>query len=246
MSIERRNFPQFFITAPTPCPYLPGKFERKVFTHLVGTDSRGLNTMLSQGGFRRSQNIAYRPACDHCQACTSTRVIAKDFVWTKSFKRVMRKNSDLVATVVKAQATSEHYSLFRSYIDTRHSEGGMADMSVLDFAAMVDDTVSESRLVEYRFDKASENAGELACTVLMDLLGDGISLIYSFYEPSYEMRSLGTLMVLDAIQRAQRLGLTYVYLGYFVKGSQKMEYKARFQPQERLSVEGWKTYSPSR
>ena len=245
MSIERRNFPQFFITAPTPCPYLPGKFERKVFTHLVGTDSRNLNTMLSQGGFRRSQNIAYRPACDHCQACTSTRVIAKDFVWTKSFKRVMRKNSDLVATVVKAQATSEHYSLFRGYIDTRHSEGGMADMSVLDFAAMVDDTVSESRLVEYRFDNTSENAGELVCSVLMDLLGDGISLIYSFYEPSYESRSLGTLMVLDAIQRAQRLGLTHVYLGYFVKGSQKMEYKARFLPQERLSVDGWKPYAPA-
>lgn len=240
MSIERRNFPQFFITAPTPCPYLPGKFERKVFTHLVGTDSRSLNTMLSQGGFRRSQNIAYRPACDHCQACTSTRVLVKDFQLTKSFKRVIRKNSDLVASVVKAQATTEHYSLFRGYIDTRHSEGGMADMSVLDFAAMVDDTVAESRLVEYRFGETSDNAGELACSVLMDLLGDGISLIYSFYEPSYESRSLGTLMVLDAIQRAQRLGLTYVYLGYFVSGSQKMEYKARFKPQERLSVDGWK------
>ena len=105
---------------------------------------------------------------------------------------------------------------------------------------MVDDTVAESRLVEYRFGETSDNAGELACSVLMDLLGDGISLIYSFYEPSYESRSLGTLMVLDAIQRAQRLGLTYVYLGYFVSGSQKMEYKARFKPQERLSVDGWK------
>ena len=113
-------------------------------------------------------------------------------------------------------------------------------MSVLDFAAMVDDTVAESRLVEYRFGKNCENAGELACTVLMDLLGDGISLIYSFYEPSYESRSLGTLMVLDAIQRAQRLGLTYVYLGYFVRGSKKMEYKSRFKPQERLSADGWK------
>ena len=239
MSIERRNFPQFFITAPTPCPYLPGKFERKVFTHLVGADSSNLNTMLSQGGFRRSQNIAYRPACDHCQACTSTRVVVKEFEWTKSFKRVMRKNSDLVATVVKAHATSEHYSLFRGYIDTRHSEGGMADMSVLDFAAMVDDTVADSRLVEYRFDQTCENAGELACAVLIDILGDGISLIYSFYEQSYEARSLGTLMVLDAVLRAQRLGLSHVYLGYYVQGSPKMEYKARFTPQERLTADGW-------
>ena len=243
MSIERRNFPQFFITAPTPCPYLPGKFERKVFTHLIGSDSRGLNTMLSQGGFRRSQNIAYRPACDHCQACTSVRVPVQDFVLTKSFKRVLKKNADLVTQVVKARATSEHYSLFRGYIDTRHSEGGMADMSVLDFAAMVDDTVADSRIVEYRFDEACENAGELASAVLMDVLGDGISMIYSFYEPSYEDRSLGTLMILDAIARAQSMGLPYLYLGYYVNGSRKMEYKARFMPQQRLTVDGWKLVS---
>jgi leucyl-tRNA---protein transferase len=240
LSIERRNFPQFFITAPTPCPYLPGKFERKVFTHLIGADSRGLNTMLSQGGFRRSQNIAYRPACDHCQACTSVRVPVQDFMLSKNFKRVLRRNSDLVSEVVRARATSEHYSLFRGYIDTRHSEGGMADMSVLDFAAMVDDTVADSRIVEYRFDERCENAGEMACAVLMDILGDGISMIYSFYEPSYEARSLGTLMVLDAIARAQRMGLPYVYLGYFVKGSRKMEYKARFTPQQRLTADGWR------
>ena len=240
MTIERRNFPQFFITAPTPCPYLPGKFERKVFTHLVGADSRGLNTMLSQGGFRRSQNIAYRPACDHCQACTSVRVPVKDFVFSKNFRRVLRRNADLISEVVKARATSEHYSLFRGYIDTRHSEGGMADMSVLDFAAMVDDTVADSRIVEYRFDESCSNAGEMACAVLMDVLGDGISMIYSFYEPSYEARSLGTLMVLDAIGRAQRMGLPYVYLGYFVQGSRKMEYKARFTPQQRLTPDGWR------
>lgn len=239
MTIERRNFPQFFITAPTPCPYLPGKFERKVFTHLVGADSRGLNTMLSQGGFRRSQNIAYRPACDHCQACTSVRVPVNDFVLSKNFKRVLRRNADLISEVIKARATSEHYSLFRGYIDTRHSEGGMADMSVLDFAAMVDDTVADSRIVEYRFDESCSNAGEMACAVLMDVLGDGISMIYSFYEPSYEARSLGTLMVLDAIARAQRMGLPYVYLGYFVHGSRKMEYKARFTPQQRLTPDGW-------
>jgi leucyl-tRNA---protein transferase len=240
LSIERRNFPQFFITAPTPCPYLPGKFERKVFTHLIGADSRNLNTMLSQGGFRRSQNIAYRPACDHCQACTSVRVPVQDFELTKSFKRVLQKNADLVTQVVKARATSEHYSLFRGYIDTRHSEGGMADMSVLDFAAMVDDTVADSRIVEYRFDEGCANAGELASAVLMDVLGDGISMIYSFYEPSYEERSLGTLMILDAIARAQSMGLPYLYLGYYVSGSKKMEYKARFMPQQRLTVDGWK------
>jgi leucyl-tRNA---protein transferase len=242
LSVERRNFPQFFITAPTPCPYLPGKLERKVFTHLVGQDSRNLNTQLSQGGFRRSQNIAYRPACDHCQACSSTRVPVNSFDWTKSFKRVLKRNNDVVATVVPARATSEHYSLFRGYIDTRHSEGGMADMSVLDFAAMVDDTTADSRLVEFRFAAGHPQQGELVGAVLLDILGDGLSLIYSFFEPSYSYRSLGTLVVLDSLLRAQRMGLPYVYLGYFVKGSQKMEYKAKFLPQERLAPDGWYLY----
>jgi leucyl-tRNA---protein transferase len=239
VTIEGRAFPQFFITAPSPCPYLPGKQERKVFTHLIGADSRHLNTQLSQGGFRRSQNIVYRPACDHCNACSSVRVPVRSFEWTKSFKRVIKRNQDVHSIVVKAQATSEHYSLFRGYIDTRHSEGGMADMSVLDFAAMVDDTITDSRLVEYRFGPEHLHAGELICAVLMDVLDDGLSLIYSFYEPSYDYRSLGTLVVLDAISRAQRLDLPYVYLGYYVEGSRKMDYKERFKPQERLSASGW-------
>ena len=242
LSMQSQKFPQFFITAPSPCPYLPGRQERKVFTHLVGQSTWHLNTQLSQGGFRRSQNIAYRPACDHCNACSSVRVPVRSFDWRKSFVRVMKRNSDIVASVVRAQATSEHYSVFRSYIDSRHSEGGMANMTVLDFAAMVDDTTADSRLVEYRFRPGHEFAGELAAAVLLDILGDGLSLIYSFYEQSHAQRSLGTLVVLDAILRAQRLGLPYVYLGFYVKGSHKMEYKGRFLPQERLGSQGWQLH----
>lgn len=239
MSVERRNFPQFFITAPSPCPYLPGRLERKVFTHLVGPDARHLNTQLSQSGFRRSQNIAYRPACDGCAACVSTRVPVKSFNWTKSFRRVVRSNLDVVSRVVAAKATSEHYSLFRTYIDHRHSEGGMADMTVLDFAAMVDDTLVDSRLVEYRVPTAYQPEGELIACVLIDILSDGVSLIYSFFEPTLTLRSLGTFVILDMIQRTARLELPYVYLGFMVKGSEKMSYKKRFRPQERLSPEGW-------
>jgi leucyl-tRNA---protein transferase len=237
--IERRNFPQFFITGPSPCPYLPGKQERKIFTHLVGQDSRALNTQLSQGGFRRSQNIAYRPACDFCNACTSVRVPVQSFDWRKGFRRVLKRNEDIVATVVDPIATSEHYSLFRTYVDTRHSDGGMANMTVLDFAAMIDETNADSRLVEYRFAKGHPQYGELIATVLMDVLGDGLSLIYSFYDPTYEQRSFGTLVVLDAILRVKRIGLPYLYLGFHVSGAKKMEYKSRFMPQERLTPAGW-------
>jgi len=238
LSIERRNFPQFFITAPSPCPYLPGRVERKVFTHLVGHDARSLNTQLSQGGFRRSQNIAYRPACDGCASCVSVRVPVNTFEPGRSFRRNMKDNADLESTVVKPKATSEHYGLFRSYIDSRHGDGGMADMTVLDFAAMVDDNFVDSRLVEYRL-RGEDDSSTLVAAVLIDVLGDGISMIYSFYDPDLAVRGLGTFMILDNIARVKRLGLPYLYLGYWVRNSAKMDYKARFLPQERLTADGW-------
>lgn len=243
MSIERRNFPQFFITAPSPCPYLQGRVERKVFTHLVGHDARSLNTQLSQGGFRRSQNIAYRPACDGCAACVSVRVPVNTFSLTSSFRRTLKSNADIDATVVKSEATSEHYSLFRGYIDQRHSDGGMADMTVLDFSAMIDDNFVDSRLVEYR---VRSEGGRLAGAVLIDILGDGISMIYSFYDPEDRRRSLGTYMILDNIARVRRLGLPFLYLGYWVQGSRKMDYKSRFLPQERLTADGWALHKETR
>jgi leucyl-tRNA---protein transferase len=239
MSIERRNFPQFFITAAGPCPYLPGKMERKVFTHLVGPDAKNLNSQLSQGGFRRSQNIAYRPACDGCGSCVSIRVPVQSFDWRRSFRRTLKRNEDMASSVVPARATSEHYSLFRTYIDHRHGEGGMADMTVLDFAAMVDDTLVDSRIIEYRLPTAYKPEGELVAAVLVDLLNDGVSLIYSFYDPELETRSLGTFIILDMIRRTARLALPYVYLGFWIRDSHKMQYKARFLPQERLSPDGW-------
>jgi arginyl-tRNA--protein-N-Asp/Glu arginylyltransferase len=234
LSVERQNFPQFFITAPAPCPYLAGMFERKVFTHLIGQDARPLNDTLSQGGFRRSQNIAYRPACDGCGACVSVRVPSDQFIWSKSFRRNWATNADLDSTVVPAKATSEQYSLFRGYIDARHSTGGMADMTVLDFAAMVDESFVDTRITEYRV-----SGGSLVAAVLFDVLDDGLSLIYSFFDPELSSRGLGTYVILDSIRSAQRMGLSYVYLGYWVKGSGKMAYKGRFLPQERLMRDGW-------
>lgn len=216
-------------------------FERKVFTHLIGQDASALNDTLSQGGFRRSQNIAYRPACDGCGACVSVRVPAASFKWSKSFRRTCAVNGDLAMKVVPAKATSEQYSLFRAYIDSRHADGGMADMTVLDFAAMVDESFVDTRIAEYRLPnrKSPAEGDALVAAVLFDVLEDGLSLIYSFFEPELASRSLGSFVILDSIRRAQRMGLSYVYLGYWVKGSGKMAYKARFLPQERLMREGW-------
>jgi leucyl-tRNA---protein transferase len=223
---------------------LPGREERKVFTHLVGKRAPEINDILTQGGFRRSQTIAYRPACEGCRACVSVRVVVADFKPTGSFRRIVRRNDDLIGLMGTTAPTSEQYSLFRRYLDARHGDGGMADMTVLDYAMMVEDTHVTSRLVEYRRrgpDTAINRRGHgpLFAVSLTDVLCDGLSMVYSFYDPEEERRSLGTFLILDHVAKAKAMGLPYVYLGYWVDGSRKMAYKARFKPQERLMPHGW-------
>jgi arginine-tRNA-protein transferase len=239
-----RNTPQFYLTAPSPCPYLPGKEERKVFTHLVGERAPELNDLLTHGGFRRSQSIAYRPACETCRACISVRVIVDEFQPTRNMRRILDRNSDLIGEMRVAVPTSEQYSVFRAYLDARHRDGGMVDMTVLDYAMMVEDSHIETRIIEYRrkdpdAPAGKRAAGELVAIALTDVLSDGLSMVYSFFEPDEAARSLGTFMVIDHIARARSMGLAYVYLGYWVRGSRKMDYKGRFLPQERLMPEGW-------
>jgi arginine-tRNA-protein transferase len=239
-----RNTPQFYLTAPSPCPYLPGQEERKVFTHLVGDSAPGLNDLLTHGGFRRSQSIAYRPACEGCRACVSVRVVVDEFRPTRSMRRILDRNADLAGDMRYAAPTSEQYAIFRAYLDSRHRDGGMADMTVLDYAMMVEDSHVETRIVEYRRRDPQgafqpRGSGSLVSVALTDVLSDGLSMVYSFFEPDAESRSLGTFMILDHIARARRMGLPYVYLGYWVRGSRKMDYKSRFRPQERLLPQGW-------
>ncbi|MBN8917710.1 arginyltransferase [Xanthobacter sp. YC-JY1] len=244
MSEHPRDTPQFYLTAPSPCPYLPGREERKVFTHLVGDRAAALNDVLTQGGFRRSQSIAYRPACEGCKACVSVRICVADFEESRSFRRVKAHNEDIVGQVKPPTPTSEQYSLFRTYVTSRHGTGGMADMSVLDYAMMVEDTHVHTRLVEYRKRGPDSRilgygTGDLMAVALTDILSDGLSMVYSFYNPLAQDRSLGTYLILDHVTRARQMGLPYVYLGYWVHGSRKMDYKRRFLPQERLSPHGW-------
>ena len=226
------------MTAPSACPYLPGQQERKVFTHVVGKRAPELNDLLTHGGFRRSQTIAYRPSCENCRACVSVRVLVREFLPSRNMRRVLQDNADLAAQPVPPRATSEQYSLFRDYLDARHASGGMADMSVLDYAMMVEDSHIRTNLIEYRL-KSGPRAGVLVGVALTDVLGDGLSMVYSFYDPAQQPRSFTTFLFLDHIERARDSGLPYVYLGYWVDGSRKMAYKARFMPQERLGSTGW-------
>ena len=242
MTEQQKHFPEFYVTAPQPCPYLPGRFERKLFTHLTHDKPPALVDNLLKGGFRRSQNIAYMPYCEGCQACVSVRVVVGEFEPGRSLRRVIEINSDLVARRLQATPTSEQYSLFRGYIDARHADGGMADMTVLDYAMMVEDSIIDTFVTEYRAQPLAAARGDkqpLLAVALCDRLSDGISMVYSFYEPEAHKRGLGTYMILEHIAYAKRLGVSYLYLGYWINGSPKMSYKRRFQPQEQLTGNGW-------
>jgi arginyl-tRNA--protein-N-Asp/Glu arginylyltransferase len=227
--------PQFYVTAPQPCPYLDGRMERKLFTALQGENAEKLNDSLSQQGFRRSQNVLYRPSCADCSACLSARIDISEFEPSKSQKRTTRRNTHISRRATSPWATEDQYALFRSYLDSRHAEGGMADMDVFEFAAMVEETPIRSRVVEYTDNKTSDLIG----VSLTDVLTDGLSMVYSFYDPSRSRDSLGTYLILDHIEIAREAGLPYVYLGYWVPGSQKMGYKASFSGLEVYFGGSW-------
>jgi arginyl-tRNA--protein-N-Asp/Glu arginylyltransferase len=230
---------RFFLTAPSPCPYLPGREERKVFAHLPLSDGPGVNDALTQVGFRRSQNIAYRPACEACDACISARIPAAEYPFSRSQRRVLDKNDDLSRHLVEAEATMEQFDLLRRYLLARHAHGGMADMTWPDYVAMVEDTAVRTHLIEYRLPSGDRGPGDLVACVLVDILGDGLSLVYSFYDPQMARRSLGSFVILDHVVQARLAELGYVYLGYWVPGSPKMDYKARYRPIEVLRPGGW-------
>ena len=230
---------RFYLTAPAPCPYLPDRLERKVFAHLPLLEGPVVNDALTQSGFRRSQHIAYRPACETCAACISVRIPAADYVLSRSDRKTLNRNADLQRGLVEAEATVEQFELLGRYLRARHAEGGMTDMGWPDFVAMVEDTPVRTHLIEYRLPSADGAPGDLVACALVDMLGDGLSMVYSFYDPDLARRSLGRFMILDHLAQARLTTLPYVYLGYWVRGSGKMDYKAGFQPLEALGPAGW-------
>lgn len=229
--------PQFYVTAPQPCPYLDGRMERKLFTALQGDHATKLNDSLSKQGFRRSQNVLYRPSCSECSACLSARIRVADFAPSKSQRRTERRNDNLKRQAVSPWATEDQYGLFRKYLNDRHAEGGMADMDIFEFAAMIEETPIRSRVIEYR---DQNNPDDLTAVCLTDVLDDGLSMVYSFFDPESESDSLGTYVILDHVRIAQEAGLPYVYLGYWVPGSPKMSYKARFSALEIYQAGAWR------
>jgi len=220
-----------------PCPYIEGMMERKLFTHIAGERAEEINNNLTHAGFRRSQTIAYRPACDKCSACRSVRVAVNDFVPSRNMRKILNRNAAVTSAVLPPSASREQYDLLRRYLDTRHEDGGMSEMTVLDYMSMVEETSLKTNLIEYR---DAEN--KLVACLLVDEMRDGLSLVYSFFDPDMPMRSLGSYIILDQIARAKKIGLPHIYLGYLIEDCGKMSYKKRFKPLEILDEGSWQPY----
>ena len=233
------RFPRFFVTSPSPCPYLPGRQERKVFTELTGPHATELNDALGRIGFRRSQSVAYRPSCAGCAACVSVRVVTRQFHANATQRKLMRRHADLDVAACRPWATDEQFQLLREYLAARHPAGGMVGMDDIDYADMVEQSPVNSVIVEYR-EPSATGVGRLLGACLTDRQADGLSMIYSFFATDDEDRpGLGNFIILDHIARAREAGLPYVYLGYWVKGSARMAYKTRYRPMEVLGPRGW-------
>ncbi|MEQ9448663.1 MAG: arginyltransferase [Rhodospirillaceae bacterium] len=235
--LKRPQF--FFTTAPLPCPYLPDRLERKLVTELSGSAAETTHEALARSGFRRSHSIAYAPACPGCKACVPVRVATPGFQRKRSLARIWRQNDDLVANKVPPRATTEQYELFARYQRFRHAGSDMALMGFYEYSAMVEDSPIDTFLVEFR-----DRASKLCAVCLTDRTNDGLSAVYSFFETGEARDGLGNYVVLWLIDQAQRLEVPYVYLGYWIANSPKMAYKARFQPVEHLTENGWEHFSP--
>ena len=214
-----------------------------MFAHLPLSDGATVNDSLTQVGFRRSQNIAYRPACEACSACVSARIPAVDYVFSRSERKTLARNDDIERHLVEAEATMEQFDLLRRYLSARHADGGMAEMTWPDYVAMVEDTAVRTHIIEYRLRSKDGGPGDLVACALVDLMSDGLSLVYSFYDPTVTRRSLGSFVILDHVVQAGLTDMPYVYLGYWVRSSAKMDYKVRFSPIELLRPEGWRLMS---
>jgi arginine-tRNA-protein transferase len=228
---------RFYSTDLAPCPYLPERQERRLVALVEGQESNDRLDLLTEAGFRRSQGYLYKPVCPDCRRCVPVRIAVDGFRPGRSFRKVLGRNGDLVAHAIAAIATDEQFALFHRYLRRRHQDGGMVRMDRAAYTEMVELAPSTTRLIEFR-----EPSGRLVGVSLTDFVRSGLSGVYKFYDPDAAQRSLGTFIILWHVEHARRMGLPFVYLGYWIGESRKMAYKARFAPLERLDGPFWRPF----
>ncbi len=229
----------FFRSQPMDCPYLDNHSEYQLFTRINRSLTIDEAMSFSNAGFRRSHNIMYRPICPQCSACISTRIRCNDFKMKSSWQRILNKNFDITGKLLTTDITYEQYELFHLYVATRHSKGEMSNMSFQEYADMMLQSPVDTYLMEYRL-----NQKELVAACILDKFNDGYSAVYSFYNPFLTERSLGSFMILDLINHVNTHYLNYLYLGYWVEKSPKMNYKQRFRPLEGYINNKWQVILP--
>lgn len=237
-AVSGQGFP-LYLTTEAPCPYLPGRRERRVVAFLDDLPPAAFDRLIAQG-WRRSGHVLYRPVCRTCASCIPVRIPVARFRWSRTFRRVWKRNAHLRWSEREPRATDEQYALFRRYVGARHAEGGMDGMDWEEYRALIEDAASGTFVGEFR-----EPDGRLVAVTLSDRTADGLSGVYKFYDPDLAGRSPGTFVVLWHVVRAAELGLPYVYLGYWIPQCPKMAYKARYRPLERLGPgDVWEPLEP--
>ena len=226
------NYPIFFMTKETKCPYLDNKSEKRLVTDL--NNNPFLFDELSLSGFRRIENWMYRPSCNNCTECKSYRINVKKFILTKSLKRIKKNNLEVSSLLKKNFASKEYYDLFSTYQNKRHTGSSMSSMTFEDFKSMIECSPINTQLYEFR-----NKAKKLIGLMLFDYQKDGLSAVYSFYDVKFEKNGLGNFMILELIELAKKLNLDYEYLGYYIKNASRMNYKLKFKQGELYSDGKW-------
>lgn len=223
----------FYQTPTHPCGYLPNRYSVNIFADPNQEISTQTYSWLIDNGFRRNGSHLYRPRCPDCNACVPTRVCVEEFKPNRSQKRALKLNQDLELCEVQNDFKQEHFDLYSKYLQSRHGDGPMSQSTRKDYEEFILGTWSETKLLEFRLDK------KLISVAVFDVLPQGLSAVYTFFDTDHENRSLGTLAILQLIQHTKELKLPYLYLGYWIEESQKMSYKVNFKPVEGYVDKNW-------